>query len=552
MSPGASTFATPSLLVMGLLLFLLGMRQLENGIRELGYATFKRWLSRSTSSPARSAGIGVITTALLQSSSLVTLLVLAFASAGVLPLYNAIGVILGANLGTTMTGWMVATIGFKLSLQTFALPMMAVGALLQLLSGRAPNLRATGIALFGLGLIIFGLDMMKDAVADLPQQWDISALSGHGPAVYFIAGTVVAALIQSSSATMMITLAALHGGLLGLPEAAAVVIGADLGTTSTTAIGSIGGHYVKRQLALAHVLFNVTVDLAAFFILLPLLPTLLSLLALEDPLYSLVAFHSLFNLLGLLLFLPLLKPYSRRVSRFFVEAQAPHPRLADVPTTVPEAALVATDSVLQDIRLNATALNLHAFHLSPEQLQLPVEALKELQGCVQQRETPEHRYLYIKELESEMLSFANRLQQQPLEPNDVALLESQVSQARGLVYASKTLNDIRENLLVLRHSDLAQVTDWYKSHRGFIRATYRDYLTLDSQAAMSTSGREKIKRMQQDNETHYRSADERVSGMTAHEAGAGTELSTMLNVNREIHHAVKNLLLSLEVSAPLQ
>ena len=124
----------PALVVMGLALFLLGMSQLENGVRSLGYHTFKRWLSNSTNSPLGSIAVGASVTAILQSSSLVSLMVLAFASASVLPLANAVCMILGANLGTTFTGWMVATIGFKLALQTFALPLMAMGAIVQLAS----------------------------------------------------------------------------------------------------------------------------------------------------------------------------------------------------------------------------------------------------------------------------------------------------------------------------------------------------------------------------------------------------------------------------------
>ena len=209
-----------AMLAIGLALFLYGMSQLESGIRALGYDTFKRWLSSSSASPTGSAAMGVTVTAILQSSSLVSLLVLAFASAGVLPLYNAIGILLGANLGTTVTGWMVATIGFKLPLSAFGLPLMATGAVMQLASTRLPGLRSMGTVLFGLGLIIFGLDIMKDAVADLPRHWDLGQLKGWGPWLYFLVGAAIAALIQSSSATMMITLAALHGGLLDLSAAA--------------------------------------------------------------------------------------------------------------------------------------------------------------------------------------------------------------------------------------------------------------------------------------------------------------------------------------------
>ncbi len=365
------SLTTPAMLAIGLVLFLFGMHQLETGVRSLGYNTFKRWLSSSTASPAGSALIGVTVTSILQSSSMVSLLVLAFASAGALPLYNAIGVLFGANLGTTVTGWMAATLGFKLSLNLFALPMMATGALMQLVSVRLKWLLSLGTVLFGLGLIIFGLNIMKEAVADLPGQLNLEALQGYGLGVYFLVGAAIAASIQSSSATMMITLAALHAGMLDLSAAAALVIGADLGTTSTTVLGSIGGHYIKRQLALAHFLFNVLVDLAAFFILLPLLPRLLSVFSLQDPLYSLVAFPQ-----------PVQPTWPAAVSAILedpsptglADASCPWREvdrpLVGQPTTVPDAALLAIDHVLSEMRLSSVVLGMHGFHLQPEQLQL--------------------------------------------------------------------------------------------------------------------------------------------------------------------------------------
>jgi phosphate:Na+ symporter len=541
MSDFLAQMEVPAMLAMGLALFLFGMSQLENGIRALGYNTFKRWLSRSTASPAGSAATGVATTAILQSSSMVSLLVLAFASANALPLYNAIGILLGANLGTTVTGWMVATIGFKLSLQLLALPLMSIGALLQLLSDRFGGLRGLGTALFGLGLIIFGLDIMKDAVADLPQRWSLEALKGQGLWVYFLAGTAIAALIQSSSATMMITLTALHAGLLDLNAAAALIIGADLGTTSTTVLGSIGGHYIKRQLALAHFLFNVTVDLAAFFLLLPLLPTLLEKFQLQDPLYSLVAFHSLFNLLGLLAFLPWLKPFSRWIGRQFTSTTDFDRPLVGQPTAVPDAALVATGRVLSDMRLSCAVLALHDFQLQPEQLQLDAPLRRELDQSFERRISAEQRYATIKQQESDLLAFSFDLQEQKLDAQQVTLLGRQTRESRALVYSSKTLRDIRKNLVNLRHSSQPEVTALYKLHRNFIRICYHRYLPLARDEDFTASGIESLQQLLMDNESHYHEANTAVNAMAAQDAVSGIDLSTMLNVNREIHHALKNL-----------
>jgi phosphate:Na+ symporter len=532
--------------LMGLALFLFGMHQLETGVSTLGYAAFKRWLIRSTDSATGSVGFGIGATAILQSSSMVSLLVLAFASAGVLPLFNAVGVLLGANLGTTVTGWMVATVGFKLSLQQLALPLMAAGAALQVFQPRRERLRGVGILLFGFGLLIFGLDLMKTAVEGIAHTWNLAVLQGYGPWLYFIAGGVIAALIQSSSATMMMTLAALHGGLLDLQSAAALVIGADLGTTSTTALGSIGGHVVKRQLALAHVIFNLVVDTGAFFLLLPLLPSLLSTLGLTDPLYSLVAFHSSFNVIGLLLFIPLLGPYSTWIGRRFLRNQEAGTSLAGVPADVPDAALVATANVIREMRAHTVVLSLQTFELSVDDLGLPPSLTGEASTAAERDLSLPERYREIKRQESDLLAFTMDLQAQPLNEEQVKALSAQGTQARILVYSSKTLSDVQHNLVTMRDSTLPEVCGLYDLHREFVRSTYAEYLQLvasgDDGAEESAQQREDREEILARNEAHLQAANDRVREIAAGDLITGSELSNMLNANREVHHAIKNLL----------
>ncbi|WP_187276490.1 Na/Pi cotransporter family protein [Parahaliea maris] len=541
--------ATLSVLValaIGLALFLFGMHELEGGVRALGGRTFQRWLSRSTASPVSSAAMGVLVTSILQSSSLVSLLVLAFASAGVLPLYNAVGVLVGANLGTTMTGWMVATIGFKLSLQALALPGMALGALLRLLPLRGRHWGALGRLIFGIGLILLGLDIMKEAVEGLSARWDLAVLRGQAIPVYFLAGIGMAGLIQSSSAVMMLTLAALNGGLLELPAAAALVIGADLGTTSTTLIGSIGGSVVKRQLALAHLLFNLVVDVLALLVVLPLLPLILSAFGLSDPLYSLVLFHSLFNLVGLLLFLPWLKPWSRWLGNRFLGGESAVVDLASVPVSVPDAALAATGRTLESMRLQAIALILHTFKLPVEALELPAELARELDAVLAMRESQEERYAWLKQQESGLLAFSYDLQAEQLSIDQVDVIQRQIREARSLSYSSKTLRDIREHLFVQRHSEQEAAQSLYRQHRHYMAHATGAYLRLARQAALRAGRADEIERLLRDNDAHYESANLQVSDMAARDLVSGTDLTNMLNVNRDLHHATKDLLRSLQ------
>ena len=259
-------------LLIGLSIFLFGMMQLERSVESLSSRWMKQWLANTTGHRFSSVFAGTTITALVQSSSMVSLVVLAFASAGIMPLFNAIGVLLGANLGTTFTGWLVAMLGFKLDLQVVALPTIGLGGLLQVFGERREKTRAAGAALFGLGLMLFGLGLIKAVVGGVAEYGDLHLMLGMNPLGYVVIGVLLATVIQSSSASMLVALTALSSGIINFPSAAAIVIGADLGTTSTTVLGSLKGSPIKRQLALAHVLFNVVVAVYVVSLLLFRLP----------------------------------------------------------------------------------------------------------------------------------------------------------------------------------------------------------------------------------------------------------------------------------------
>ncbi|MCG8537698.1 MAG: Na/Pi symporter [Pseudomonadales bacterium] len=283
----------------GLGLFLFGMMLLEKGIKSLSSESFRLFLRKTTSNPVSALVGGTLTTMVVQSSSMVGLMMMAFVGAGVIPLANGVGVVLGANLGTTFTGWVVTTLGFKLKLFEYAMPLMGLGAFWIVILNNQPRWKAWGNLILGLGLLLFGLDAMKTSMEQVAASFDIQMLQGYPAIVYLLVGVAFTAVIQSSSAAMIITLSALSAGIVDLPSAAALVIGADLGTTSTLALGGIGASAIKKQLALAHVLINVVTATQAFVLLGFYLSLVEGVLGANDPLYSLVAVHSLFNLIGM-------------------------------------------------------------------------------------------------------------------------------------------------------------------------------------------------------------------------------------------------------------
>ncbi|MDA1372747.1 MAG: Na/Pi symporter [Proteobacteria bacterium] len=527
--------------LFGLGIFLFGMSQLEYGIRKLSDARLRHWLRSSTGSRLGSVSTGIVTTALLQSSSMVSLLVLAFAGAGLIPLINSIGIILGANLGTTFTGWIVAIFGFKLDLEAIALPLFGSAAFVLALSKRDTRLNYAALVVFGIALLLFGLGIMKTSMETLPQRWDVSILQGHHPVVYLLFGVVITFLVQSSSAVMMMALAALNAEFIALPEAVALIIGADLGTTSTTALGSLSGSTIKRELAFAHFSFNFIVDISAFVLLLPFLTPLMALLALEDPLYSLVAFHSLMNLLGLLIFIPLLTPFAAWIEQLFARGIMQSSSVIDrVPADVVDAALVAVRDTVRQLLLQACCNSLFIFDIKPTQLK-KINAQRESVMGTEIKNKFSKGYEELKNQESEILSYSRKIQAQPLDENAALELERLQTITRHVVFANKSLKDIQRDLDEFRINPEKTMQELHKMHRQFQNETYETLIDLMLGEHTPAYVLEELADIQEKNDKHTEAANHFVQTQAGSEFTEGTAVSMEFNSNREIRYAIKTL-----------
>ncbi len=293
----------------GIGLFLLGMALMTDGLKALAGARLRDHLLRLTSRPRDAVLAGAAVTALVQSSSATTLATIGFVSAGLLPFSTSIGVIVGANIGTTSTGWLVAVLGLKFSVAKLAMPIVGAGALLRLI-GR-DRLAHLGSTAAGFGMIFIGIDFLQLGMEGMADRFDPGRFAGDGFGARLLLvgiGLAMTVIMQSSSAAVATTLTALAGGALNLDQAAALVIGQNLGTTVTAIIGAIGTSVAARRTAAIHVLFNLLTGSVAILIL-PLFTGLVAGLvdrfAPNDPTLTIAAFHTAFNLLGAALFLPL-------------------------------------------------------------------------------------------------------------------------------------------------------------------------------------------------------------------------------------------------------
>ena len=309
-------------------MFLYGMNMMSSGLQKAAGDRLRGFLSSMTSNPFKRVLTGLGITAVIQSSSATTVMVVSFVNAGLLTLVQAIGVIMGANIGTTITAWMVAWLGFKADISILAVPLMLIGFILSI--SKKNQRRNIGELVVGFSLLFLGLSFMKESVPDLKQTPEVlefvKTWSGFGfwsVLIFLGFGSVLTLVLQSSSATMAITLIMLSMGWIPFPMACAMVLGENIGTTITANIAASVGNPSAKRAALSHTIFNVFGVIWALILFKPFLSLVGSItsvifgipnpaaegFAVSDPtgpestsaLYGLSMLHTLFNTINTLI-----------------------------------------------------------------------------------------------------------------------------------------------------------------------------------------------------------------------------------------------------------
>lgn len=359
-------------LLGGIGMFLLGMHLMTDGLKMAAGKALRHILEHSTKTPVRAMFSGILITSLVQSSSAVTVATIGFVNAGLLKLGQAVRVIYGSNVGTTMTGWLVALIGFHINIQAMALPAIGLGMLLKLFA-KDERHAALGLAFSGFGVLFLGIDFLKSAFTGIESSFDLTALAGTGlinELLFLGVGFVMTLLMQSSSAAMAITLTAAGSGWIPIEAAAAMVIGTNLGTTSTAMLAAVGATPNAKRVAAAHVIFNVMTGAVALLTL-PLWLWLISQLGtwldggISQVATMLALFHTLFNLFGVLLMWPLTAKMVSYLETLFQRAEddESNPRHLDLTLVdTPELAHVALGKELQRVALLVGAMSADAIN----------------------------------------------------------------------------------------------------------------------------------------------------------------------------------------------
>ncbi|MEJ2115641.1 MAG: Na/Pi symporter, partial [Gammaproteobacteria bacterium] len=521
----------------GLGLFLYGISRIENAMHDLGGRKFVQILHNHTKNPVESIISGTVLTALLQSSSLVSLMVLAFVGSQFIPMQNALGIIMGANLGTTFTGWVVAIFGFKLDIEQYSLPIIALGALGLTFISKNKRARSISKFIFGFGLLLFGLGFMKSGMEDFASAVDITKYTDHSIFYFFILGIIVTAIIQSSSAMMAVTLSALSIGTISLPQAAATVVGADLGTTITVVLGALSGASAKKQVALFHVSFNLIIDILSILFLPALLYLIVKIFGVTDPLYTLVLFHNTFNAIGIFLFLPFLSHISKYIKNTFKENKGTGTiYIKNVDHNLPTISFDAIKLEIEHMIIQVIKLNMQILKISTED---QTSILGKHTDLVSINMPKRERYEYIKRLESEIISFSIDLKRTGLSNEETSNLALWTASVRNLVHSARSLRSIRHDL-----AKLVRVDDYgsYENKNELIKNTkglYKNIINLLSEDDKDSIF-EQLANLEASNINTHDKLVEYIYDKYAQ------DISTPLNIVREIFSSNKALINALK------
>ena len=356
----------------GVSIFLFGMLFLEEGFKAFTGGVLEKLLQKTTDKTWKSLLFGIVSTTVMQSSSLVSVITISFISAGLVTLVAGIGIIFGANIGTTTGAWLVAAFGLKVKISAYAMPMLVFGIVLSFQKSR--YLKGIGSVLAGLGFLFLGIHYMKEGFEAFRDSFDLASFAVGGyPGLFLFAaiGAAATVVMQSSHATLVLILTALAAAQITYENALALAIGANVGTTITAIIGSLSANVQGKRLAGAHLVFNVATGVIAIVFISQFVWAVEWVsdhvgIAQDNYTMKLAVFHTLFNVTGVMLMVPLINRLADYLFRVFPEKTAD---LAE-PLYLSEAAIEFPETVLKSLKKEVWNLFDSAFELIAHGLNL--------------------------------------------------------------------------------------------------------------------------------------------------------------------------------------
>ncbi len=531
-------------LIAGIGLFVFAMSLLEDALKNLAGRPFKLFLQRHTSNRFKAIISGALVTGVLQSSSVVSVLVLAFVGAGVLTLKSALAVIIGANVGSTFNSWLVALLGFKVNIDLVAYPAVGVAGILLIAFSNSRVLKNIARFLMGFGLIFIGLSFMKTSLEEQVHTFDFSKYAHYPLIIFLVIGLVITAIIQSSSTTMALTLTALNANVLPFPAAAAIIVGAEVGTALKLQLGAWKGIAAKKQLATGTLFFNILTTFIAFGFLRQLLFVITDVFNIKDPLIGLVLFQTTINVLSIIVILPFLNAFTKLLQRLYhtndniAAAYLQHSGGKEISSTL-EMLRMETSHFIN----NALLFGLSIFEVEEKE----VTQQPELHRVNEQKEfyamSFEQKYEFLKQLQGEIQSFYIRLLAETVAEKDLQKIEQLISAVRSGIHAAKSIKDIERNITNLRESS----KDFkFNLHNQIKKQTVDLYLRLNKVLNESKAPFDELQQLFTEVQNNFNALLAQFYAEAKKTELPETDITTIINLNRELFTSNKAIIIAVK------
>lgn len=467
----------------GVAIFLLGMFSLEEGFRAFTGGTLEKILRNSTNRMWKSLSFGFTAATVMQSSSLVSVITISFLSAGLIGLIEGMGIIFGANVGTTTGAWLIAGLGLKVKISSFAMPMLVFGVVL--IFQQSKSMKGFGYILSGLGLLFLGIHHMKEGFETFQATISLTDYAMEGLAgvlVFTLVGLLATIIMQSSHATLVLVITALSVQQVTYDNALALVIGANVGTTITAVIGALTSNTDGKRLALADVLFKVTAGIVFIAVLTPItgvVDTIAATIGIADDDYTLklAIFHTIFNVAGVIIMVPLAKQLVRIVSTVIPDirkSEAEPMHLNDSALELPDTAIEAVRKETVHLYNNAFAIIAHGLSLHRHDIlsDKGFEAIIEENNQFIAVDIDEQYKKNIKGLYSAIIAFISKAQLiMTIEQSD-ELFRLRAA-CRDIVEAIKDTENLQKNMSQHMISDNEFIRAEYNKMRIFLGSVLR-------------------------------------------------------------------------------
>jgi phosphate:Na+ symporter len=520
-----------SKILAGIGIFLLGMNFLEETLRSLSGRSFKLFLRKQTTNPLKAIGGGAVLSGVLQSSSVVNLMVLALVGAGVLTMQNALAVILGTNIGSTLTSWIVATLGFKFNIENFSLPLVGVAGITMALFSMRSRTHQWSKFVFGFASLFVGLGYIKGGFEGIVKLVDFSLFTTY-PALFFVLiGFVLTSLIQSSAAAVAIALSALYADAINLYSATAFVLGSEVGTTVKLLLASANGIPAKKRVAFGNFIYNTFVIITVLIVLRPVNNLVTEVLNIKDKLLALVFFQSGINILGVIIFYPFLKMFGGFLENRFKEADAVTRYIQAVPPSEGEMALDALTKEAKWFIDQTLYYLLESFGAeNPADVKQPDAYYEKLHS---------EKYEHIKHLHGDIHAYYMQLNKESLTPDEKERVEQLVSCVRNCMFAAKSMNDSLHDITQFRNSSNDTKYQMYVDTRHQVRSYCNQLMLLLNQP----EGKDQFEQIVRQHNELQKGYTENLSKLYKIEVPLNEiEISTLINFNRELYSSFKAIM----------